>query len=272
MKSKNFNEVRPYTYWIQDLETGIKYVGLRYKNIRLNRTPLNDFGIYYFTSGELKKDFKDNPNNFRTKLLFTYDSIEEAIAHELKLTSKAKDNKRYANLASYPHIPATPEIRRKISEANKNPSEQTRRKMSKSQKGKKKSEAARRNMSEAKKGNTYNLGSKYSEEVKRKISEVTKKRMSDPKIRRKIKIGMAKSAKNKKPVSKETKKKMSEASKGKKKSEAARRNMSEAQKGRVISEEHKRKLSAANRGKTTSEEHKRKLSEAAKKRWAKRNV
>jgi len=132
VKSKKFNEVRPYTYWIQDLETRIKYVGLRYNNIRLKRTPLEDFGIYYFTSGELEDDFKANPNGFKIKLLSTYDSIEEAIAHELELTSLAKNKNSYANEASYPHILATPEIRRKISEANKGrkrgpPSEETKR-------------------------------------------------------------------------------------------------------------------------------------------------
>ena len=101
MKSKKFNEVRPYTYWIQDLETGMKYVGRRHHNIRLKRTPLEDFGIYYFTSGKkLKKKFKANRNGFKVKLLFTYDSVEESIAHELELTDKAKDNKRYANLVS----------------------------------------------------------------------------------------------------------------------------------------------------------------------------
>jgi hypothetical protein len=88
MRSKKFNEVRPYTYWIKHLETGIKYVGLRYRNVKFKRTPLEDFGTCYFTTGKLKKQFKANPKSFKTKLLFTYDSIEEAIAHELELTKK----------------------------------------------------------------------------------------------------------------------------------------------------------------------------------------
>ena len=137
MKSKNFNEVRPYTYWIQDLETKIKYVWVRYQNIRLKRTPTEDFGIYYFTSGVLEVDFKANQKSFKKKLLSTYDSIEEAIANELELTSLAKGKKSYANIASYPHILATPEVRRKISKA---------------QKGKKKSEEHKRKVSEAKMG------------------------------------------------------------------------------------------------------------------------
>lgn len=148
MRSKKFNEVRPYTYWIKHLETGIKYVGLRYHNIKFNITPLQDFGIHYFTTGKLKKKFKANPSDFKTKLLFTYDSIQEAIAHELELTAKAKNNNRYANLASYPHIPATPEVRRKISEGNK--------------------------------------GKKHSNEVRKRLSELAKKQLGKKRGRYKI--------------------------------------------------------------------------------------
>jgi len=242
MKSKNFNEVRAYTYWIQDLETGIKYVGLRYNNIRLNRTPLNDFGIYYFTSGELEDDFKANPKGFKIKLLSTYDSIEEAIVHELELTSIAKGKKSYANIASYPHFVATPEVRRKMSEARKGkkmPAESIR-KISKKMKGIKRPP--------------------MSEEHKRKVSETKTGK----------KIG---------PHSEEHKRKLSEANKGKKHSEETKRKTSEALKGRKkkpFSEEHKRKIGEASKGRKHSEEHKRKISKIMKGikrgKYKKRNV
>ena len=213
MKSKKFNEVRPYTYWIQDRETGIKYVGLRYRNIKFNRTPLNDFGIYYFTTGKLKKDFKANPNGFKIKLLSTYDSIEEAIAHELELTSLAKNKNSYANEASYPHILATPEIRRKISEANagKKRSEEAIRKMSEAKKGKKLPEKHKRKISEGLKGK------KPSEETKSKIGKANKGRESS---RKGVKL------------SEETKRKMSEAQKGIKRSEEAIRKRVKAMTGK----------------------------------------
>ena len=245
MKSKKFNEVRPYTYWIQNIATGIKYVGLRYANVnKHNRTPLEDFGIHYFTSGKLKKDFKANPNSFKTKLLFTYDSIEEATAHELELTKKIFRDNRYANNRSYPQLFATPEIRRKISENRKKAlTPELRKKISKALKGKKLPEETKRKISEALKGR------KPSEEQKRKISEGLKG----------------------KKKSEAAKKKMSEASKGKKKSEAARRNMSKKK-----SEETKRKMSEALKGKKRkpfTEETKRNMSEAQKARQArKRNV
>jgi hypothetical protein len=55
MRSKKFNEVRPYTYWIKHLETGIKYVGLRYRNVKFKRTPLEDFGTSLFYDWKIKK-------------------------------------------------------------------------------------------------------------------------------------------------------------------------------------------------------------------------
>ena len=69
------------------------------------------------------------------------------------------------------------ETRRKISEANKGKivSEETRRKLSEAQKGKPHSEETKRKMSETKKGESNHFfGKKHSEETKRKISEAGK--------------------------------------------------------------------------------------------------
>ena len=62
MKHKEFNEVKPYTYFLQRKSDGVKYVGARYANVKLNLTPNQDFGKVYFTSGKLRKDFKNNPD------------------------------------------------------------------------------------------------------------------------------------------------------------------------------------------------------------------
>ena len=56
----------------------------------------------------------------------------------------------------------------------KNPSDETRRKISEAKKGKTHSEETKRKMSEVKKGNTNFLGKTHSEESKIKISEVKK--------------------------------------------------------------------------------------------------
>ena len=83
----------------------------------------------------------------------------------------------------------------------RNPSAETRRKMSESRKGMKHTEETRRKMSEVHKN--------PSEEIRRKISEAGRGR----------------------PCSEETRRKMSEAKKGKKKSEETRRKISEAKRG-----------------------------------------
>ncbi len=116
--------------------------------------------------------------------------------------------------------------------------EESKRKISESNKGKKRSEETKRKVSESKKGE------KRSEEFKRNLSKFWKG----------------------KPLSEEHKRKISEAKKGKTYSEEAKRKMSEYAKNR--SEEHKRKISEAKRGKIVSEETKRKLSELRKgKKW-----
>ena len=271
MKSKKFNEVRSYTYWIQDRETRIKYVGLRYRNIRKNRSPLEDFGIFYFSSGALKKEFKANPNGFKIKLLSTYDSIEEAIAHELELTRIAQGKKSYANIASYPHILATPEVRRKMSKAQKGKkrkpfSEEHKRKISKAKRGKKRSEETRRKISKGR------MGKKLSEEHKRKLSETNKGRESNRKgvkLSEEVKRKLSEARKNRPPASEETRRRISEATKGKKKkpfSEEHKRKLREARKNRPpASEETRRRMSVSRKSrkmKPLSEEHKRKLSKA----------
>lgn len=276
MKSKKFDEVKPYTYWIQNISTGIKYVGLRYRNIRKNRSPKEDFGIHYFTSGELKKEFKQYPENFKTKILYTYDNIEEAIAHELELTSKAKDNNRYANIASYPHIVATEKVRKKISlskignkinvgrkqtlEHVKNnlkarshykPSEETKKKIALSLTGKKHSAESKRKMSLSRTGKK---GTPWTEEQRKKLiaskkgkklSEEHRKKLSKAKIGNKNRLGIK--------HSEEIKKKISQSLIG-----------NTYAKGMKQSEEHKRKIAEANKGRKQSPEHVRKRIESKK--------
>mgnify|MGYP001464224171 CR=1 FL=1 len=85
---KEFNKIKPYVYWIKNNITTIKYIGVRWKNVRLKKTPVQDFGKTYFTSGTLEKDFKKNPDNFRIKFISTFDTVEEARDYEVKLTKK----------------------------------------------------------------------------------------------------------------------------------------------------------------------------------------
>ena len=87
MKHKKFNEFYPYTYYLRDTQTGQKYHGVRWANCKLQRTPYDDFGIKYFTSGKLSKNFKQNPERFKFRLCWTFDSIEEAQNYESKINT-----------------------------------------------------------------------------------------------------------------------------------------------------------------------------------------
>jgi hypothetical protein len=152
---KEFNKIKPYVYWIKNNNTGIKYFGVRWANVNKNKTPIQDLGKIYFTSGALEKDFKKNPDNFRIKLIATFDTREEARDYEVKQNKKIIKNRRYANIAAYPAVFMTPETRRKLSIAHK---------------GKKHSEEHNRNMSKAQKGRIF------SEEHVRKMVEARKRR------------------------------------------------------------------------------------------------
>jgi group I intron endonuclease len=116
------------------------------------------------------------------------------------------------------------------------------------------------------------LGSKRSEETRRKMSESQKGKKHTEESKKKMskqRKGRCKGEKHPfygKRHSEESKKKMSAAHKGAKLSEEHKRKLSEAWKGeknpnwgKTLSDDVKRKISEAKKGKTLSEEHKRKL-------------
>ena len=106
------------------------------------------------------------------------------------------------------------ETRSKMSQAKKNPSAETRRKLSEARKGKKLSDETRRKMSEARKGEKHYLfGKTHTAETRQKMSEAQKGKKNHL-------FG--------KTLSDETRRKLSEAQKGKKLSDETRRKLSEA--------------------------------------------
>ena len=99
-------------------------------------------------------------------------------------------------------------------------------------------EESRRKMSKAQKGRIF------SEEHKKKIGEANKRRHCSEETRRKI--AEAHKGKKMKPFSEEHKKKIGEANKRRHCSEETRRKISETKKGIHCSEETRRKISEAN--------------------------
>ena len=106
MRKKDFNEIKPYCYYLKRKTDGLQYFGVRWKNItRYKRTPLEDFCNYYFSShSTLKKELKENKENFITKLVCTFDTIEEARSYESKFNKKIIRNKGWLNIQAYPQI------------------------------------------------------------------------------------------------------------------------------------------------------------------------
>jgi group I intron endonuclease len=130
----------------------------------------------------------------------------------------------------------SPETRYKISEAAKTRppiSEETRRKLSISNKGKTVSEETKLKISEA------NKGRQISEETRKKLSDSAKNRVFTEETRQKLR----ESAKNRHTISEETRLKMSEASRGRVLSEETRAKMSLAKMGHSVSQETRDKIS-----------------------------
>jgi len=88
MRHKKFDHIYPYTYYLRDMLTGQKYHGVRWANCKFQRTPCDDFGIKYFTSGKLNKIFRQNPERFEFRLCWTFDSLEEAREYESKINTR----------------------------------------------------------------------------------------------------------------------------------------------------------------------------------------
>lgn len=99
MKHKKFTQVYPYTYLITRKSDNKKYHGVRYANVKRNTCPIDDLGVTYFTSSKyVQKDFKNNPDNYIFKVVWTFDSVSEAIEHEYKVNSKIFYKEDWLNL------------------------------------------------------------------------------------------------------------------------------------------------------------------------------
>ena len=217
-----------------------------YAYLREDKTP------YYIGKGQgnrvcRKGKIEIKPPKDKSRIIFLKQNIteEEAFKHEIYMIAVfgRKDlgtgilrNKTDGGDGVSGYV-CSEETKRKISESNKGKtaSEETRRKISEAHKGRTHSEETRKKMSEARKGEkNHNYGKIHSEETRRKISESQIGKTLSKEHIDKIIEGL-----KGRPVSEETRRKMSEAligntrALGKSVSEETRRKIGSASKGRI---------------------------------------
>ena len=220
-----------YIYLITDTTNGMKYVGQHHYHIEGQLDP-----NYHGSGIIISRIYKERPETLKEEYIKTCYSDSEMNDDEKYYI------KLYKTLYPYGY---------NLSEGGDGvlPSEETRRKMSKSHKGKippnkgiPMSEEQKKKLSESLKGrNVWNKGIPMSEETKKKLSESHKGQIPPNKG---------------KHHTEESKKKMSESLKGlfsgekhpffgKHHTEESKKKISEKQKGKKLSEETRRKMSKA---------------------------
>ena len=286
MKSKDFNSPKPYVYMIKIIKadwTDKKYYfGLRWENVSLKRSVVNDFGISYFTSQKkLKKDIKLNKKNYELILKWTFDDIDEAINYEHKINQRLIHRPNWLNKAAYPQIKHDLKDRQEISKrlTGRKLTTETKERISKSKKlfyknakyfvhpmlGKKRTQEERKNISEGliKTDKHPTRGKKPSKETREKISKSnTGKKMSLQTIEKMKNKVVSKETREKLRFASlgtkrtaETKAKMSKSHMGYKHTPEARKNMS----GRPMPKHVKKALKESRLGTTHTNETKDKI-------------
>jgi hypothetical protein len=86
------NNITPYTYLIKFKPTGQVYYGLRFKNVRLNRTPEDDLMHYYTTSSDqINSLLKEHGlEAFDWEVRKTFKTQEDAMLWESKVLRRCK--------------------------------------------------------------------------------------------------------------------------------------------------------------------------------------
>ncbi len=263
MRTKEFNKIKPYTYFIKRKSDGMKYHGVRWGN---KISPNKDFAKKYFgssVSSNLSKEFKNNKENFNYRLAWTFENKEDAIKYEVKVNKKILKKNDWANKNAFPAI-----LNIVPTMLGKKHTEQTRNKISKwnqknhPMRGKKHSEESKIKISIAGKGR------KHSNKSKIKMSKNRKGKCSGrehPFFGRKLNSNhpfiLACKAKKGIPLSENHKKKVSISSFGKKHSLKAKIKISNATKGK----------NNPMFGKKHSYETILKIKEKSKKRWTLEN-
>ena len=231
---------KPYTYLIRFKSTGQIYYGSSYANNRDKIANPDQLWSSYFTSSKdiINLVSSYGKDAFEVQIRKTFNSAEKAILWENRILSKfdAKNNPLWFNKHNgnkdFKNVGHSEETKRKISKANKGQSnrkgiplsESHKRKIAEANKNKPKSEEHKKNLSIARQGYTHSNETKALMSVIRtgkKLTESTKQ-----------KISIANKNRTYLPLAEEVKKKISASSKGRIQTEETKQKISEKNKGK----------------------------------------
>lgn len=165
-----------YVYKVTNIEFKRFYIGSKTSTSKYN----HNIGVDYFTSStdeNFVKDFKLNPQNYKCEILKYFNDKQQCLDYEAHLIERAWGNQ---NLINRGYIKKSGETNHIVRNSKTKHSEETKRKISESNKGKIISEDAKEKISTslkeyfAENGNTRK-GTKLSEEQKEKISNTVTK-------------------------------------------------------------------------------------------------
>jgi len=179
-----------YVYRITSLIENKHYYGMRSSSIK----PELDLGIKYFTSStdlEFKNDFKQNPYNYKLKIISTFENRNDAILLEIKLHKKfnVKINPSFYNKYNQTStgfdragVPCSESTKKLLSNIGKckTLTKEHKNNISKARKGYIMPDSSRNKLSNSKKGSTH------SESTKKKMSESSKGQIMSIESRNKL--------------------------------------------------------------------------------------
>lgn len=217
---------------------------------------------YVCSSKLMKQYYKERPEDFSRMIIAqgsTDDmhNLERQILISMDAMNDVSCYNRSNGVKTYNIKEHTEETKRKISKINKGKTrtEEDKKKMSEYRKGKKKSKEHKKKISDA------HIGKNISEETKRKISEVNKGKKHSEETCKKISESLRGFKQSIDSIEKTRL-----ANLGKKHSEERKRKNSESHIGIRHSDETRKKMSDSKKGKRKSEETKKNMSEANKNR------
>jgi hypothetical protein len=92
IKLNTMNTLFPYVYCITNSITNEFYIGSRSANVKHKRTPEEDLLLFYHSSGVLKADILENPQNYTGTILYRFGDCDVVYWYEQLLIKSLISN------------------------------------------------------------------------------------------------------------------------------------------------------------------------------------